>query len=622
MSPKITYKTLFTQVIDQINKRIVYRGTDKYEKQLGRASISPIVSSAIGDIKIAELVQAIQEHLQEALPAFILDGLTVSATDPISSQVTISSGTGSVGGTVYYLEDDTTITIPFDTSTEVFYINLFKDRILIDKNEDSTKLKLAKIIVPNPGTTNRIKDHKDDDYPWDAYIVMFQEQKLYGDAEGRLEEDSIEVLRDNIGDILADNLIGNIRLNEDLKIINTAGTLELNSDSLKLYDNNENQIAKFNKDGVFFYDVIGRILAKFGIDEAYLGNILITKNSIQSRDYSSGSTGFKIGDDGNVEFNDATLRGILYASGGEIGGFTITDTKLYGGIIQTGEDVGAGENGVKMDSDGLHVYDAVLGRVVYLPSDGSAPEFSSGTITETTFEISTQAAIRTASTVGDGSSSSAGILINNTGIYGTEANQLLQNANLKALIDGTVRLKGEIIAEIGSIGSVTITSTKLSGGLIEGAIIRGGIFESSSTVPRIRIDSEGIYYQETTNVGKYGESGSGLSGFQYGDGTKYGTGVLAYLFNTLYPPLSIVTEQTMADLRLYNRTNDPVAGTHQIGDLIVNSGILKICSTGGTPGTFSKIFREGSECDGLIIENRTSDPGSPVTGQIWFRTDV
>ena len=25
---------------------------------------------------------------------------------------------------------------------------------------------------------------------------------------------------------------------------------------------------------------------------------------------------------------------------------------------------------------------------------------------------------------------------------------------------------------------------------------------------------------------------------------------------------------------------------------------------------------------GLIIENRTSDPDSPATGQIWFRTDI
>jgi hypothetical protein len=25
---------------------------------------------------------------------------------------------------------------------------------------------------------------------------------------------------------------------------------------------------------------------------------------------------------------------------------------------------------------------------------------------------------------------------------------------------------------------------------------------------------------------------------------------------------------------------------------------------------------------GLVIENRTSDPGSPVSGQIWLRTDL
>jgi len=25
---------------------------------------------------------------------------------------------------------------------------------------------------------------------------------------------------------------------------------------------------------------------------------------------------------------------------------------------------------------------------------------------------------------------------------------------------------------------------------------------------------------------------------------------------------------------------------------------------------------------GLVIENRTSDPGAPVNGQIWLRTDI
>ena len=28
------------------------------------------------------------------------------------------------------------------------------------------------------------------------------------------------------------------------------------------------------------------------------------------------------------------------------------------------------------------------------------------------------------------------------------------------------------------------------------------------------------------------------------------------------------------------------------------------------------------EAVGMIIENRTSDPSSPATGQIWFRTDL
>lgn len=30
----------------------------------------------------------------------------------------------------------------------------------------------------------------------------------------------------------------------------------------------------------------------------------------------------------------------------------------------------------------------------------------------------------------------------------------------------------------------------------------------------------------------------------------------------------------------------------------------------------------GYEAVGLALENRTSDPGSPSTGQIWLRTDL
>lgn len=33
-------------------------------------------------------------------------------------------------------------------------------------------------------------------------------------------------------------------------------------------------------------------------------------------------------------------------------------------------------------------------------------------------------------------------------------------------------------------------------------------------------------------------------------------------------------------------------------------------------------FTNTGEAKGLVIENRTSDPASPSTGEIWFRTDL
>jgi len=136
-----------------------------------------------------------------------------------------------------------------------------------------------------------------------------------------------------------------------------------------------------------------------------------------------------------------TDAGVLTAKSGTIGGTTITDTKLYGGIIQTSATVGAGSNGVIMDTAGLRGYDSVLGKVFDIHTDGSAPEFAFGNISNSIFEINTNAILRTSTTVGDGSASSAGILINDTGLYACETNQTLANANVKILIDGSAVIK-------------------------------------------------------------------------------------------------------------------------------------------------------------------------------------
>jgi hypothetical protein len=238
----------------------------------------------------------------------------------------------------------------------------------------------------------------------------------------------------------------------------------------------------------------------------------------------------------------------------------------------------------------MRIYDDVLGIVVNLPSDGSAPTFSSGIINNTIFNIQTSAVLRTSETVGDGSADSWGLLMNSSGLYGCGANQFLSDANFKILADGNAYFKGNVQSTSGEIANVTITPEALTGGLIVGTLIRGATIETSASVPRIRMDANGIYYQLTTNVGTYGAEGSGLFGFLYGDGTVYGTGITAYLFHENYPVLAITSElQDTADIRLYNRIDIPTSGEYEVGDLIVVDGSFMFCVTAGSPGIFQHI---------------------------------
>jgi len=151
---------------------------------------------------------------------------------------------------------------------------------------------------------------------------------------------------------------------------------------------------------------------------------------------------------GDVDKNSApfsvNMLGELTAKKGFIGGFTIENDRLYGGRISTSRNVQTGAAGVIMDTDGLRGYDAVLGQVFNLPTDGSPPEFSSGVIKNTEFQLQTSAVIRTSDTVGDGTSSSAGVLVNNTGIYAAEPNQTLENANVRILATGEAVFGGKI----------------------------------------------------------------------------------------------------------------------------------------------------------------------------------
>lgn len=314
------------------------------------------------------------------------------------------------------------------------------------------------------------------------------------------------------------------------------------------------------------------------------GNLNVVQGYLQSSNFASGVTGWKFDAVGNLEANSGTFRGSLYATVGNIGDWVISTTGLYYDgtgtpSIRTAATVGSGSDGVLIDKDGIKVYDSALGVVVNLPSDGSAPQFASGVIENTTFEINTNAVLRTSETVGDGSASSAGVLINNSGFYACEANQLLGDANVRIDRFGNAYFKGNIISS--TMSSTDISGGTITGSNITGATITGSLIRTAATGRRIEIDSTGIVLKAGTTPNTY-------NNVLYNEGL-YGTGVVAYINNDLYKvPFYIKDEQTVADFHFYNRSDIP-SGAAEIGDVCVVGGKLMICIVSGTPGSWQEV---------------------------------
>jgi len=328
----MTYSDLYTLVNAEIQKNSSYQGVATGKSQMTRTQVVNRVGPSSGSSGVdgAAVMNAIMDLLSHTVPPQIKSGLIVSATEVNYNRVAISAGEGTVGGSIFKLNLDTEFVIPFDDVTPIFYLNMGKEGLNISKTPIFGFLTLAKIVVPKPGTTSIVRDKQDINNPWDAWIVNYREVKLFGDGSGHFEEDSIDLLRNNIGDILADNIIGNIRLSEDLKITNTQGTVELDSKSLNIYDENANLIAKYNKNGSYLYDNTGNELARFTSNEARVGGMKLTPNTIESTNFVAGSlgAGFQIGYGGDAQFNNVTVRGKMASAA-----FEKTSISVVGGNL-------------------------------------------------------------------------------------------------------------------------------------------------------------------------------------------------------------------------------------------------------------------------------------------------
>lgn len=128
----------------------------------------------------------------------------------------------------------------------------------------------------------------------------------------------------------------------------------------------------------------------------------------------------------------------------------------------------------------------------------------------------------------------------------------------------------------------TYGTTNVPAETMDGTLVDVPIHSTESGQRRLEMDALGLRLVSTSAAGKYGS-------FKYDDGTKWSSGVLAWIYDaTTGQTLRINLEQTIGDLGMVDRASNPT-GAAVIGDLCVVNGVLKVCTTAGTPGTWTTV---------------------------------
>lgn len=183
-------------------------------------------------------------------------------------------------------------------------------------------------------------------------------------------------------------------------------------------------------------------------------------------------------------------------------------------------------------------------------------------------------------------------------LYGVPVNQYI-TFGVKAyrIVDPDINANG--IIETSVIQSARVDEDPFHpadevGGSFTNPLIISPTIKTAATGKRLEITSDKVaFVTAQTTVGIVGETGDGGSNIVVGetgdggDNVVVGTGVLMYLYNqSNNVPIDIQLEQTVADIHLPNRASDP-SGAARIGDLAVVDGKLVLCTSAGTPGTFT-----------------------------------
>lgn len=246
-------------------------------------------------------------------------------------------------------------------------------------------------------------------------------------------------------------------------------------------------------------------------------------------------------------------------SGTRITGGSIVGNTVIGGTIATGTPpINSSNPGVYLDSTGLYGYGSA-GLTFRLASDPAIkPYFSSGTITEVVYEVSTNSVIRTGIT-------NPRIQIDNSGIFAYNS-----GGALKFSVDTA---SGLLTANGGNF-SGTVTASKFTGGTIESGTINGNQINGGTI-------SAGLFTGGTVTAGTVSSSyidGGTVIGALVSGGTISSVGGSVTLDNTNGITIATQSSYNKTDSRSikFNTSGSTRAsiGATTAGVIVVNSGVI------------------------------------------------
>ena len=247
------------------------------------------------------------------------------------STATVMNGTTKFkqGITVPDVNDAFTTFLDINTSSaRTMYIVVDERNLVVKEFVAEKDVILAKIVI------NVVDDPiVDDRNGINNYIVSGKDLAFSADLV--LDDETKSKFRSIMDELLAENLIGTIKLSEGLDITNQDESIKLNANSMGIYDS-DTKFASFDKDGVYFYQTNGQTLAQYTKSGATIGQIRIKPATIESMNFKEGNRGFQINQNGHAEFSDVTVRGHIDARSGTIGKWTIGIDRL----TNTGDSTG------------------------------------------------------------------------------------------------------------------------------------------------------------------------------------------------------------------------------------------------------------------------------------------